>query len=613
VTHAGAQGVGRIATIATALVLTGCCLGFDEGPCDLRRAAATAPLSSSVVCGDNSPARPAPNHHLGADLWTQFQPMDFCSGAQCPPLPAARDRSQWVSTTREDLFEAVTCPSSARCIVTRNATIGVWRTDLIEGRPVPLRNATGWDNICQESGQDGCWLAFPEYGENAFYLDEAEAVYLPSGEAVIAASGRSTVGASLWRLEAPAADERLRILYQDVASRSTAVDLVELGGRYAVACGVLGCHVYDADAALALPAPCLDDNLTELAENAQLLPERHPGSYTGSCGVRLGEIGDGESFAVVSSLTAQQEVMRSEPLRVRDDGRRSGSPDVDSEDGGTSDPFAVFRAAELEEPVEILRWLVATQEAQGKVAEAAGTRHRIAAVLWELASLEATIYSRAAVHGGAIYLLAGTSFSAELWRVNLEDPTSSELIWSTTEPARGVTLWSDGVSLWGAMVIAQGPTRTVKVYDFSAGGLQIGSFDVSGTPFATKDYLSYGEGWVYYAPATTFAGAGRLAGGYRERFFDVSQAPTITMLPRGETFTDPCSGQQVDYWGYMYPANDLGTRNVLPHRGSFVGDIFYRAAFGVLDGHRMPEHVAPPDEGLIFESGFETGDTGEWE
>jgi len=86
-------------------------------------------------------------------------------------------------------------------------------------------------------------------------------------------------------------------------------------------------------------------------------------------------------------------------------------------------------------------------------------------------------------------------------------------------------------------------------------------------------------------------------GGQREWLFDVSSPAA----PRDVTPTG--------YWDWYYRGNPTGFNDVMPRRGKFVGDFFYRAALSILDIHQWnPSGTASP---YIFVSGDNAGEAGQ--
>lgn len=100
-----------------------------------------------------------------------------------------------------------------------------------------------------------------------------------------------------------------------------------------------------------------------------------------------------------------------------------------------------------------------------------------------------------------------------------------------------------------------------------------------GTP-----YLYLGGAWF------------NLQGPSWERLLDLSALrptglqtlPALTDL--GASLFDPCAGEPVDYFGWYYPRNASGLRNLVPRRAIFAGGTYlYRAAYGALDIHQRTQ------------------------
>lgn len=85
--------------------------------------------------------------------------------------------------------------------------------------------------------------------------------------------------------------------------------------------------------------------------------------------------------------------------------------------------------------------------------------------------------------------------------------------------------------------------------------------------------------------------------------------PELTDL--AGSYTDPCEGYPVDYFGDYYPGNDLGLRGFSPRHAIFSGPYLYRAAESVFDIHVWSGGGVVGPTG-IFSDGFESGDCRAW-
>jgi cysteine-rich repeat protein len=99
--------------------------------------------------------------------------------------------------------------------------------------------------------------------------------------------------------------------------------------------------------------------------------------------------------------------------------------------------------------------------------------------------------------------------------------------------------------------------------------------------------FSNGLPLLHYGMETT----GLFGSGF-ERLWELESLPRIVApdtLPEltdgGGSYTDPCDGAPVDYFGDYYINNDYGLDNFNPRHAVFSGPFMYRAATGILDVH----------------------------
>ncbi len=207
----------------------------------------------------------------------------------------------------------------------------------------------------------------------------------------------------------------------------------------------------------------------------------------------------------------------------------------------------------------------------------------------------------------------------EVWR--LDDPASpatAELGVAVSDPApnitdiRGVEMFSWRGSSWLAYI----EDFQLKIFNVDS------CLDLDGCtslppatitrPVANRPAeahlltftMSNGRPFLYYSVMTD-----RLSGGAVELLLDVSKLgeanPLLTAVTAGgETYVDTCTGADVGYWADYYPLNEHGLASMVPNRGRFAGEYFYRAGRTILDVHVLTE--------AIFADGFESGGTGEW-
>lgn len=200
--------------------------------------------------------------------------------------------------------------------------------------------------------------------------------------------------------------------------------------------------------------------------------------------------------------------------------------------------------------------------------------------------------------GGRVYLasVGGTATRLEIWEMtNPSNPGSAvQRLNQTSINSRGVEFFLRGSVYYLAIIEASGSQRILKIYN-ATNCLDTNGCGSLGSPVwqttlpswsANFQWLTYSESsgtpYLFYGFQSV-----NMEGDAIEQLFDLTTLGTTNQITEitqsGGSFTDACNGQTVDYWGYYYPKNDHGLRNVSPQVGRFNGDYFYRAAFGILD------------------------------
>lgn len=240
-------------------------------------------------------------------------------------------------------------------------------------------------------------------------------------------------------------------------------------------------------------------------------------------------------------------------------------------------------------------------------------------------TLELGHYVSVIERGGEIYVAASTggtdqAAKLELWHV--PDPTTPETAQlryrSDGLDRRGVELFSHGGDAYLAVVEPGQPSRSLRIYDVG-GCLDTDGCSSLGAPEWQTVLPSWPTNlnWLTYSQSEgrsyLYSGfqSANMEGAAVEQLFDLttlgSTNDIVELTEGGSSYVDPCSGQPVDYWGYYYPGNEHGLRNVTAQSGRLKDGFLYRAAFGILDVHRLGEIPAE-----IFSDGFESGDTSVW-
>jgi PKD repeat protein len=194
------------------------------------------------------------------------------------------------------------------------------------------------------------------------------------------------------------------------------------------------------------------------------------------------------------------------------------------------------------------------------------------------------------------YVVASTGASAgfDLWDVT--NPTSAALKVTglTDRSVFGVAMWKDGATDYLAAVT--GPNFAspaslpyqLQIFSVAGGNLTpVSSTVIDVTVATTQAYFltfsrSGGSSFLYI-------GSDQVCGvptTQREFLFDVSNpaAPhDITPAPVGGT----------GYWGWYYRANGTGFNFIMPRKGKFNGQYFYRAAQSLFDVHQHVGQAIP--------------------
>ncbi len=187
----------------------------------------------------------------------------------------------------------------------------------------------------------------------------------------------------------------------------------------------------------------------------------------------------------------------------------------------------------------------------------------------------------------------------EIWEVdNPAVPSTAVRRFSgLATDTRGPALFEHGGTYYVAVIDRLASNRTIRIYDVDS-CLDGNGCSSVGAPVWSRalpprsvpaEFLTYSASFstpfLYYG----FQGI-NLEGTKLEQLLDLSTLGTtnaiVEVTDDGDTYTDSCTGNTVDYWGDYYAANGHGLRNLSPRVGKFRGDYFYRAAFGILDVHK---------------------------
>lgn len=195
------------------------------------------------------------------------------------------------------------------------------------------------------------------------------------------------------------------------------------------------------------------------------------------------------------------------------------------------------------------------------------------------------------LHGVGDFLAVSQGFlGVELW--NVSNPRSPLKLTTLTGlgSVAGVAMWQQGANYYLGAIDIIG--KTLRILDVSclAGGScgssapQVGSFPLPTTNPADYLFLSFSRRgntpFLYVGGEDQFLG-----GAQREFLLDVSTPGTpVDVTPH----VDPAG-----YWGWYYYGNSTGFNWVMPRKGKWNGDAFYRAAFSLMDVHSFAGALPP--------------------
>ncbi len=201
------------------------------------------------------------------------------------------------------------------------------------------------------------------------------------------------------------------------------------------------------------------------------------------------------------------------------------------------------------------------------------------------------------VDGADTYVAASRGATRGVWIWNVADVSNPVLKLSalTTESVYGIALWRDLPS--GKYYLATRHNAEARIYDASCIATANGCTGLgppiwsrsmfSGTPqfyitfsrTATASYLMFGSDQICFG------------GTIREQIYDVT-TPTapVDMTPQ-QTVT--IGGAPTTYWTWYYRDSPTGFNRTGGRMGKFSGDLYYRAAFSILDIHKRTTLTVP--------------------
>lgn len=194
------------------------------------------------------------------------------------------------------------------------------------------------------------------------------------------------------------------------------------------------------------------------------------------------------------------------------------------------------------------------------------------------------------VHGtGNLLALGRGSAGVQIWSVS--NPSQPSLLLSAAPAGvafSGVALWQEGASTYLASVSAANLLRVYDVSCVASGPCSLGNpISTTSLPVPSGVFMSFlslsraaAKPMIYVGGEDQFTG-----GPQREFLFDMSDPSA----PREVTPQTHPAG----YWGWFYFGNPTGFNWVMPRSAKFNDAYLYRAAFSVLDQHRLTT-TSPP-------------------
>ena len=213
---------------------------------------ATSGPSTQAQCGNNSPAYPVPEFRGPVRMW----PTGFRPGLPGDQFPAARDSTQYISTTfpfhgsGHELFWALDVVGD-KVFTMYNAGIQVW--------DIAGNLAEDPERIHFRDGIEGHWFLHPPPGEADGYLTDISAIQDPSNSnrILIAVSSLAPIGVTIWRFDRSSGT--LSQAYQNTHLEANDVELVNFNGTvYGFFATGPGAYVLNVSATNSVPSGCLD-------------------------------------------------------------------------------------------------------------------------------------------------------------------------------------------------------------------------------------------------------------------------------------------------------------------------------------------------------------------
>jgi hypothetical protein len=189
----------------------------------------------------------------------------------------------------------------------------------------------------------------------------------------------------------------------------------------------------------------------------------------------------------------------------------------------------------------------------------------------------------------------GTARGVSIWNVaNVVNPVL-KLSALTLESVYGVALWHDTPS--GKYYLATRHDAEARIYDVSCITNTLGC-TLLGPPVWSKTMFS-GTPQFYITfsrtPTASYLmfGSDQICGGgtVREAVYDVTTPTAPVDMTPPQTVT--LAGAPTSYWTWYYKDSPTGFNRTAGRMGKWSGDLYYRAAFSILDIHKRTTLTVP--------------------
>ncbi|MEO8504820.1 MAG: PKD domain-containing protein [Acidobacteriota bacterium] len=209
------------------------------------------------------------------------------------------------------------------------------------------------------------------------------------------------------------------------------------------------------------------------------------------------------------------------------------------------------------------------------------------------------------VHGAGNYVAFSSLSSTQIWDVsNPAAPIGPRMsAFAFPSSAYGLAMWQVG----GTYYLGMRTGTEGRIYDVSCIASGLGCTSGSpgtliwsqampgGTPELTVTYSTSGSRRFLYFGNDNKCGSGP-PDAQREFLIDVTNPASAHDITPPTTVLVQNSGgvaQPTGYWNWYYRRNPSGFNQVMPRNGKFYNEYFYRAAFSMMDVHKLAGGVAP--------------------